>query len=438
MKRRTLIGAALAAPLVGRASAAARDVIVIGAGLAGLTVARELQDRGLSVMVLEARDRIGGRVHTSDLWPGLPMDLGASWIHGTQGNPLVPLARAAGAELVETDVDSAVMLGPEGGEIEPDFGRAEAILEAALDTAEAAGADQSLWAAVTGSAQWAKAGAQDRRLVQHLVNAGHEQEYGGAAHRLSAWWGNAARVFGGGDVLFPGGFGQVPAYLAQGLEIRVSHPVAGIAPGRVTLADGQEMAAGRIVVTVPLGVLKSGALGFAEPLAKARQAAIERLEMGLLNKAWLRFDRIAWPKDVDWLEWLGPVPGVWAEWVSLAQGLGASVLLGFNAADQAAEIEALDDRATVDAANAALRAMFGSGFPAPVSAQITRWGRDPWAQGSYSFNAVDSEPGMRQALAGADWDGGLWFAGEACDEGYFGTAHGAVISGRAVAKAILT
>jgi monoamine oxidase len=86
-------------------------------------------------------------------------------------------------------------------------------------------------------------------------------------------------------------------------------------------------------------------------------------------------------------------------------------------------LEGLDDRATVAAASDALRAMFGSGFPAPVAAQVTRWGRDPFSLGSYSFHATGSGPDSRRALAGAEWDGALWFAGEAAEPDYFGTAH---------------
>jgi monoamine oxidase len=205
---------------------------------------------------------------------------------------------------------------------------------------------------------------------------------------------------------------------------------------QVTLTDGEVLQADHGVVTVPLGVLKSGDIAFDPPLAPARRAAVQTLGMGLLNKCWLRFDRIAWPNDVDWIEWLGPKDGIWSQWVSLAQATGAPVLLAFHAGDQARQMETLSDAEMIAEAHAALKTMFGRDFPAPVAAQITRWAQDPFTQGAYSFNATGTTPDTREALAGADWAGRLIFAGEACDPDYWGTAHGALLSGRAAAAQI--
>lgn len=412
-------------------------ILVVGAGLAGLSAARVLRDAGRNVTVVEARSRIGGRIHTSRVWPDLPMDLGASWIHGQRGNPLTALAREAGARVVATRYDAAILKDANGRDIDPDLRGAERILRGALAEADRKSRDLSVLDALEASSGWRGADAGLRRLVLYLVNSTLEQEYGAPARQLSAWYGQEDAEFGGQDALFPGGFDQIAAYLARGLDIRLSAEVTGIAPGHVRLADGGRIDADVIVCTLPLGVLQSGRIRFAEPLAQDRVAASRSLRMGLLNKCWLRFDGIHWPDDVDWIGWLGPRPGLWGEWVSLARTLRAPVLVGFNAADAATEVESLSDRDTVAAAREALRSMFGSGFPAPRAAQATRWGQDRHTFGSYSYNAVGTRPSTRAELAGPDWDGKIWFAGEATSARYFGTAHGAVLSGRAVARDIL-
>lgn len=431
---RSALAAPLAAPLVARAADA--PVVVVGAGIAGLTVAAELAARGRAVVVLEARDRIGGRIWTSRAWADLPVDMGASWIHGIKGNPVTALARAAGARMVGTSYDSAVALGPDGAEFDGDFEDAEALVEAALARAERREADISVWQAITASRDWAAADEDLRRQVSHLVDGGLVQEYGGPADRISAWWGQEGAGFGGGDVLFPDGYDAIPAHLAKGLDIRLNAQVAEVAPDGVRLADGSRVAASRVVVTVPLGALKAGGIGFARPLSAARQTAMGRLEMGNLSKLWLRFDRVAWPDDVDWIEWLGPKAGVWAQWVSLARALDAPVLLALHGGDAARAMDGTDGAEAMAGAHDALRAMFGSRFPAPVAAQQSRWSGDALALGAYSFNPVGMRDDDRDALAGAEWDSALWFAGEACSADHFGTVHGAYLSGLAVARAL--
>jgi monoamine oxidase len=442
MTRRSLL-ASLAALAATPARAASPSVLVIGAGLAGLSAARDLHSAGVKVTVLEARDRIGGRIWTSRAWPDLPMDMGASWIHSTKGNPLTKLADQAAVARLATSYDSAIALDAAGQEIDLSsaYALADKTIRAARAKAETRDSDQSLKDAILATPSWVQADDPTRRLIRHVVNGSVEAEYGGAWDEVSAWYFDEAAEFAGGDKLFPKGFDQITDHLAKGLTIRTGAVVASVVQSaagvQVTLTDGAIVQADHVIVTVPLGVLKSGGIAFDPPLAPARQAAIQTLGMGLLNKCMLRFDRIAWPADVDWIEWLGPRDGAWSQWLSFAQVTGAPVLLAFHGGDEARRLERLSDAEVTAEAQRALKTMFGSDFPAPMATQITRWSQDPFTHGAYSFNATGTTPETRPALAGADWGGRLIFAGEACEPDYWGTAHGALLSGRRAAAEIM-
>ena len=349
-------------------------------------VVRELNRAGHQVLVLEARDRIGGRIWTGNKWPDLPLDLGATWIHGTTGNPLSDLADQLGARRLITSYERTVIYNTDGQEISKSK---EAKLE-------------SIREKMSTTLRKAQNSDADISIRQALAS------------------------------LFAQGFKVLTDYLAQGIDIRLSQVVKEIrwqaSQISVRTAD-HEFVADQVVVTLPLGVLQSKDVRFLPELPNDKRNAINKLGMGVLNKCYLRFNQAFWPDDIDWLEYVSAKHGEWTEWVSFQRALKKPILLGFNAADCGREIETWSDQQIVASAMATLKTIFGAGIPQPIDWQITRWASDSFAKGSYSYNALGSTPKMREALA-STLNGRLFFAGEATNKDYFGTAHGAFLPDR--------
>lgn len=420
-----------------------KRIVVIGAGLAGLAAARELQANGHEVVVVEARDRVGGRVWTSTQWADAPLDFGASWIHGTQGNPITDLADQINAQRITTSYDNAVTYNTSGRLLSEDE---EARLEDLRDQVfrvisrgQNADTDVSIRQVVEPLMEQFNRDAEAQRFINFILGSDIEQEYAGSLDSLSTYWYDSDGGFDGEDDLFAQGFGVIPEFLAQGLTIELGQIVQEIqwdqSPLRV-VTQKTEFLADHVVVTLPLGVLQSGNVRFSPDLPQEKQDAISRLGMGVLNKCYLRFPDSFWPADVDWLGYVSEKPGEWLDWVSFERPINQPILLGFNAANRGREIEAWSDQKIVSSAMQTLRTIYGENIPEPVDYQITRWASDPFSLGSYSYNPVDAEPDLRQQLA-APLDEAVFFAGEASNEDYFGTTHGAYLSGLRAAEEIL-
>jgi len=187
--------------------------------------------------------------------------------------------------------------------------------------------------------------------------------------------------------------------------------------------------ADRAIVTVPLGVLKAGAIAFDPPLPGTKRQAIERLGFGLLDKVVLAFEEPFWPQSADLLGLVGTEQPV-GDLVNGLSFAGAPLLIGIRGGAAARSCEALSDREAVDEVRVAMDA------PEPTGALVTRWAADPYARGSYSFLAVGSSPADLHALAEPVGER-LLFAGEATHEEFFATVHGAYMSGVREAERIL-
>jgi monoamine oxidase len=414
----------------------ARDemVVVVGAGMAGLAAATNLRKQGFKVVVLEARKRIGGRMKT-DRSLGCAVDLGASWVHGINGNPLVELANASGAKLARTHFTRMASFDDNGTKVDMNVvARAHIRLASFLDRAPKVArnsrSETSLKTSLDRAIDSTKWPPADRRAFD-LVCALEEISDGARFDELSTTYLGTYKELSGGDHLVVSGYDTLARHLARGLEIRLGVAVHAINyQGPQVRIDTQSgtLKADRVVLTVPLGVLQAGRIKFVPELPADKQAAISRLGMGIINKIALRFEKRFWPQESPVITYTSQQRGKYPLFLNLAHYTAEPVLVCLVPPSFENALENLTATAAKAGVLDVLRTIFGSKVPGPASVLQTRWKSDPWSLGSYSFDKLGATPADRDTLATAI-DGRLFFAGEATHRTMFSTVHGAYLSG---------
>ncbi len=425
------------------------DTIVVGAGVAGLTAARLLTEAGHSVVVLEARDRVGGRVH-ADRGAGWLTDLGASWIHGITDNPLADLVESWSMPTVEFTVGSyqpdgrpIAYYGPHGDRLSEGAAAAFAADVRAADTALAAAVADSAPGTSFGEAIEVALGSlawDDERTerVREFLRHRSEEQYGVSADLLDAH-GLDDDAVDGDEVVFPEGFAALPHRLAEGLDVRLEHVVTRVrwgTDGVEVVTDQGTFTADRVVVTVPVGVLRSGSFELDPPLPAAHAAALAGLAMNAFEKVFLRFDTAFWDTDVCAIRQQGPAGLWWHSWYDLTRLHDQPTLLTFAAGPCAEAIRDWSDEQVVESVMESLRGLFGDRATDPVDARITRWQDDPHARGSYAYMQVGSSPQDHDRLA-EPIGGVLHLAGETTWTEDPATVTAAFRSGHRAAENIL-
>lgn len=324
-------------------------VAVIGAGLAGATAAAQLAEAGLTVTVFEARDRVGGRVHSKvdDAWP-LPVQLGG-WLFGEDDGDI--LERLRGLDITTIDLDVPGWRSAEG-DIEPS---GEDAVAAALDAAQAAPADKSLTDALT------EVGA-DPASPPLAALLGYLTAMSGAdADAASAWF--PPPLPAESHAAAEGDLRALISELLDGVQVSLASPVSRIAYDdsgvSLRLGTGESLSFDRVVVTVPLGVLQEDDLEFQPRLPLEHRGAITALGMGSIETIWLRFDEPFWDSEATVWHVVGGDAPV-RTWFNLLPATGESVLVGLVGGTPAAEFADLGDTEAVEAALRSLE-FFASG-----------------------------------------------------------------------------
>ena len=386
--------------------------------MAGLAAARELQLRGRDAVVLEARDRIGGRVHTLRPcgWP-VPVEAGAEFVHG-RPKVLLPLAREA------REV--------RGGHYSGAFERQDDLWNSVMEKLEKlpSARERTVAEALRTLRRRLRTTPEERQLAADFLEGFNAARLDRASLKAIVQQLRAsARIEGDRISRVPRGYDVVPHRLARGLRIELRSRVRLVRwsrSGVQVVTDDRRWEGRRAIVTLPLGVLQAGAVRFEPRLPGWKSSAIAALAMGPVVKVALLFDRPHWPDDLAFLHAHGqPVPTFWRPLPSRAP-----TLVGWAASRNA---EALRGKDAVDAALRSLSAVLKKRLK-PVRALAFDWQEDELSRGAYSWVPVRA---MKAQRALADRVGPLHFAGEATDfEGACGTVHGAIATGIRAASEI--
>ncbi|THG34556.1 FAD-dependent oxidoreductase [Glaciibacter flavus] len=401
------------------------DTIVIGAGVAGLTAARLLAQAGRRVVVLEARDRVGGRVHTMREG-GLVTDLGASWIHGITDSAVAAAVTAFGMPTREFTVGSyqpdsrpIAYYGPIGERLTDaatrdfadDIRSADTTLASVIATSEPDDSYRDVTETALAAQGWDDARTERvREYYQHRS----EEQYGAWIADLAAH-GLDDDTVDGDEVIFPDGYDSLATHLADGLDVRLRHVVSRVdwsSAGVAVTSDRGTFTSGTVVVTVPVGVLRSDDFVIEPPLPEPVAGALSRLTMNAFEKVVLRFPTKFWDDDVYGIRQQGPEGRWWHSWYDLTPLHEIPTLLTFAAGPAAIETRDWTEQRVVGSILEQLRRLYGDSVETPTSVHITAWQDDPFARGSYAYMTVGSTTNDHDDLA-TPVGGVLHIAGEA-------------------------
>jgi len=474
-------------------------VVVVGAGFSGLACAKSLAEKAgseLEVLVLEARDRLGGRVHQV-VGDGMKVEAGAAWLHGLKGN-LVADMLGDGAAKVRTDWRKVQMFGASGPLPAQAVSSGSADFEVLLESLEArqpelatTSQDVAVQAMteLLSSTETTCVSARDadstnsRKLAMGYRMSAMESENAACLRELSTAWLLEDTELAGGDHMLAEGLAKstLPLLTPSASSTGAVSVQTGQAVRRVQLApDDGELPGGMplslevqnlstqgsytvhcdaAILTVPIGTLQcSDGISFEPSLPAWKQDAINAVGNGTFNKVALRWhpSQVFWPREAHMFGFNLPMVRSNSRWhvketfdllherenlwiVNMLPVDNQPVLVAMITANLAEKMQDMSDDDVAGRVLAALQIMFPDSVPQTAESIITRWDRDPFAKGSYSFRKTGWRGEVHQSnlvapLVGRGGRGLVLWAGEATSAARYGYVDGAVETGQREAQ----
>ncbi|KAK3526362.1 hypothetical protein QTP70_025155 [Hemibagrus guttatus] len=436
-----------------------KKVLVIGAGASGLAAARQLRNFGMQVVVLEARERIGGRVW-DDTSLGVTVGRGAQIVNGCVNNPIALMCEQLGVKMHK--LGERCDLIQEGGQT-TDVAidkRMDFHFNAILDVVSEWRKDKSqhqdfplgekiqeVYKTFLQESDIRFSELEEKVLQFHLSNL----EYACASplDQVSArsWDHNEFFAqFSGDHTLLTEGYSTLLHKLAQGLDIHLNTAVQSVNYSgdtvKVITTSGAQFTAQKVLVTAPLALLQKNIIQFKPPLPDRKLKAINSLGAGVIDKIALQFPYRFWDSKAQGADYFGHVPpspekrGMFSVFYDMRPKGEQCVLMSVITGEAQAMVKDLEDKEVVELCMNVLRELFkGQEVPDPLKYFVTHWSKDIWSQMSYSFVKTGGS-GEAYDIIAEDVQGKIYFAGEATNRHFPQTVTGAYLSGVREAKSV--
>lgn len=413
-----------------------KSVIIIGAGISGLAAAKKLKEKGFEVTVVEASDRSGGRIKTNTSL-NFSFDEGASWIHGPKGNPISVLAEKAGSKLFETDDDNVKVYDLDGKNYSDKLlTDAENKFEEVKNSISNNGAQGQSFESIFKTSY---PDFYNNRLWKYMLSAYLEFDSGADISDLTSKFFQDDDEFNGNDLIITNGYQTIINYISNDLIIKYNFPVDIInyELNKVKVYSGtQFLESDYVIVTVPLGYLKSNKISFLPKLSNLKIDSITNLGFGVVDKYLLIWKTPFWETNLQYIGFTPEKLGQFNYFLNCLKFSNTPALMTFTYGNYAKFAQNMSDNAVIEQIMANLKSIYGLNIPSPDNFIRTKWGLNPFTLGSYSYVGINGNSSDYDELS-KSVDDKVFFAGEHTSRDYRGTVHGAYLSGIREAEKII-